>query len=153
MKKIAMLIAIFIMAIGAKAQDCEAIMLPYFKGNVERMEQYRDNAYPKFMARCAYAHAAFYESDTIPEGVELFSIAEVREVATGNPLPESFVIDLNTLSYYAYSFSVFQVRNNSIFDGACFSTPGSSHPYLVLRSMNEMQMASRRAFDEYIGNQ
>ena len=136
------------MALGIKAQDCEAIMLPYFNGNVERMENYRDAAPEKYMFRCVYAQAAFYEADTVPVDMEVFSITEVRDKATGAALPSDFVVDLNTLSYYAYNFGSFQVRKQSLSDGACFSTPGSKHPYLVLRSLNEMQAAGDKYLED-----
>lgn len=152
MKKIAMLTAMIFMALGAKAQDCDAIMLPYFGGNVDRMVTYREMAEEKFNIRCAYARAAFYESDTVPEGMQVFSITKVQEKVSGNYLPEDFVVDLNTLSYYAYTFGSFQVRNNSLEESVCFSTPGSRHPYLVLRSLLEMQHAADRYSMEHNQN-
>lgn len=148
MKKLVIIAALFISATGLKAQDCEAIMLPYFRGDVERMEKYRDAAPEKFMIRCVYAQAAFYESDEVPAGMEVFSITDVRSKVTGVALPRDFIVDLNTLSYYAYNFGSFQVRKNSIHDGACFSTPGSKHPYLVLRSISEMQAAADKYAEE-----
>ena len=151
MKKIIVIAALFMTAVGAKAQDCEAIMLPYFKGNVERMEAYRTVAPEKFMCRCVYAHAAFYESDTIPAGAEVMDISKVVEYATGKPIPNDIVIDLNTLSFYAYSFGQIQVRNNSLTERTCFSTPRSKHPYLVLRSALEMHEASERYLKDVLG--
>ena len=52
-------------------------------------------------------------------------------------------------SIAAYNFGAFQVRNNSIYEGACFKTPGSRHPYLVLRSVSEMQAAGDKYLEEY----
>lgn len=152
MKKLVIFAALFMLALGAKAQDCEAIMLPYFNGNVESMEDYRNVAPEKFMTRCVYAQAAFYESDEVPAGMDVFSITEVRNKVTGAALPSDFVVDLYTLSYYAYNFGSFQVRKNSIYDGACFATPGSKHPYLVLRSLSEMQAAADKYLEEYFRN-
>ena len=152
MKKLFIFAALFMVAFGAKAQDCEAIMLPYFRGNVERMEDYRDRAPEKFMYRCVYAHSAFYESDTIPAGMQVFSITDVLNMTTGVALPSDFVVDLNTLSYYAYNFGAFQARNNSIHEGACFSTPGSTHSYLVLRSLSEMELAGSKYLKDYFNN-
>ena len=149
MKKLVIIAALFMAAIGAKAQDCEAIMLPYFRGNVQNMENYRDWAPEKFDYRCIYAQAAFYVSDTVPAGMEVFSIKDVRDKITGAALPGDFVVDLNTLSYYAYNFGDFQVRKNSIMEGACFSTPSSEHPYLVLRSVLDQQSLSDKMYKEY----
>ena len=149
MKKLVIIAALFMAAIGANAQDCEAIMLPYFRGNVQNMENYRDWAPEKFDYRCIYAQAAFYVSDTVPAGMEVFSIKDVRDKITGAALPGDFVVDLNTLSYYAYNFGDFQVRKNSIMEGACFSTPSSEHPYLVLRSVLDQQTLSDKMYKEY----
>ena len=149
MKKLVVFAALFMAAFGAYAQDCEAIMLPYFKGNVEKMESYYTVAPEKFMFRCLYAQAAFYESDTVPAGMDVFSISTVVNKTTGVALPNDFVVDLNTLSYYAYNFGSFQVRNNSIEEGVCFTTPGSQHPYLVLRSIKDMQAVADRNYREY----
>jgi hypothetical protein len=123
-------------AIGSlKAQDCEALVLPYFNNNVQQMAQYPAE---KFEWRCAYAYAAFYESDTIPSGISVVhNISEVRSIFTGDYLPASYVVDLNTLSIYAYNFRSLQTDPNSGYERVCFSTPSSSHPYLVLRSMQE----------------
>lgn len=142
MKKIALISAIFLMAFGAKAQDCEAIMLPYFGGDASRMEQYRSEVPMKYNVRCAYARAAFYVSDTIPAGADVYSIADVTDLLTGNRLSSAVVIDLNNFSYYRYDFKEFQVRYPSIEKVLCFTTPGSEHPYLVLRSIHDMMDAS-----------
>lgn len=146
MKKLVIIATLMLVAGGLKAQDCEALMLPYFRGNVEQMNEYRDNAPEKFMYRCVFAQAAFYESDTIPAGAEVMDISKVVEYATGKFLSNDIVIDLNTFSFYAYNFDAIQVRNNSFTERTCFATPRSRHPYLVLRSANEM----RDAADEYL---
>lgn len=153
MKKLVVFATLFVVAFGGmKAQDCEAIMLPYFNGNTERMVEYRDKAPEKYMYRCIFAQSAFYVSDTVPAGMEVFSISEVRNKVTGEPLPSNFVVDLNTLSYYAFNFGTFQVRNNSLEEGACFSTTGSQHPYLVLRSVLSQQAVADKYFEESVRN-
>lgn len=148
MKKIIVIAALFMAAFGVYAQDCEAIMLPYFKGNVEKMNNYRNLAPEKFEYRCAYSCAAFIESDTIPAGLAVYNISEVRSISTGESLPENFVVDLNTLSYYAYNFGAFQGRNNSVEEMVCFRTPGSAHPYLVLRSVHDMGVIANKVLDK-----
>ena len=150
MKKLVIIAALLIAAAGVKAQDCEAIMLPYFKGNVERMQAYRDDAPEKYMYRCVFAQAAFYESDTIPAGAEVMDISKVIEYATGKKLSRNIVIDLNTFSFYAYNFGEIQVRNNSLTEQTCFATPRSRHPYLVLRSVNEMRAAAEAYLREAV---
>ncbi len=146
MKRIAIVAALLLAYSGLKAQDCDAIMLPYFNNNVERMENYKSQAPEKFDYRCAYARAAFYESDTVPAGVEVFSITEVVDPQTGNALPRSFKVDLNTLGYYSYTFSHFHGRYKDGLHAVCFSTPSSRHPYLVMRSLYEMRLIA----DNYI---
>lgn len=128
----------FIAAAGVKAQDCDAIMLPYFGNDKAKMDVYKTEAAYKFEWRCAFARAAFYESDTVPAGVEVFRISEVKNLSTGRFLKQNFDVNLATLSYYAYNFSEFQHRYPHVDKAVCFSTPGSRHPYLVLRSIVEM---------------
>ena len=129
------LMALGLMATAvAGAQNCETLVLPFFGGDVARMASYPEE---KLEWRCRYARNAFYESDTVPAGVEVFGIAEVVEKATGMNLPADFKVDLSRLSYYAYNFYDFQTRYRRGNVTVCFSTPGSAHPYLVLRSIDE----------------
>lgn len=148
MKKLVFFAVLFMASFGAYAQDCEAVMLPFFKGNVDGMNNYRSLSPEKFEWRCEYARAAFIESDTIPAGLAVYDISEVRSRTTGESLPESFVVDLNVLSYYEYDFFLFQGRNNSVEERVCFRTPGSAHPYLVLRSTYEMSVIADRVFEK-----
>lgn len=149
MKRVVLIVAVALSALGLKAQDCDAIMLPYFKGNVEQMEQYRSAAPEKFATRCAYAQAAFYESDTIPMGAYLHDISEVREAFGTNYLPQNYVVDLSSLSYYAYNFKEFQLQFRECDKIICFSTPSSTHPYLVLRSLVQMLQQSDAVFEGF----
>lgn len=131
--------AVIMMAMtGVKAQDCDALMLPYFQNDRNRMEEYKAVAPEKFETECAFLHAIFYESDTVPVGVEVFSINEVKSMSTGENLPQNYVVDLNTLSYYGYSFADFRRRYPNDSYSVCFSTPSSRHPYLVMRSLDEI---------------
>ena len=146
MKRIVIIATLLTFFSGAKAQDCEAIMLPFFGGSMERLTQYRDNAPEKFEWRCTFSQAAFIESDSIPQGVPVYNISEVVSLSTGEPLQENFSVDLNTLSYYAYNFAAFQ-GNHSVEDRICFRTPHSAHPYLVLRSVHEMGVIADTVFE------
>ena len=136
--------------VGLKAQDCRDIVLPLFNYDTARFD-----AYPaaKIMYRCLYSRASFYESDTIPEGAHVYDISEVREANGTQYLPQTFVVDLTTLSYYAYNFLDFQkrfVRGNITL---CFSTPSSAHPYLVLRSIEESHRLAGEAERAYYREQ
>jgi len=119
---------------GAKAQNCDAIMLPYFGGDSDEMASYPAE---KLQWRCQYARNAFYVSDVVPEDAIVKSIADVVDRSTGNHLDKNFVVDLNTLSYYGYNFEDMQHQTLDVHAVICFETPGSEHPYLVLRSLDE----------------
>ncbi len=131
-------------ALGMKAQSCETIMLPFFNGDVDAMNSYTDE---KFEWRCAYGRAAFYVSDTIPAGAEVYSISAVAE-KNGKHLSENYQVDLATLSYYAYNFNDLQTQYPSCNVIICFTTPASEHPYLVMRSINEMLAIADSTYDK-----
>lgn len=135
MKKIVLLVTLLMGTVGMKAQNCETIMLPYFNGDVNAMNEYPDE---KFEWRCEFARAAFYVSDAIPAGAEVYSITSVVSKEDGLSLPQDYQVDLTTLSYYAYNFKELQVQYPKGNVTICFSTPASEHPYLVLRSIDEM---------------
>ena len=135
MKRIVFLVALMMGAISLKAQSCETIMLPYFNGDVMAMNDYPDE---KFEWRCAFARAAFYVSDEIPAGAEVYQITSVVSKEDGVSLPQDYQVDLTTLSYYAYNFKELQLQYPKGNVTICFSTPASEHPYLVLRSLDEM---------------
>lgn len=141
MKRIVFLAALLMGALGAKAQSCETLVLPFFNWDVNAMNEYPEE---KFEWRCAYARAAFYESDTIPAGAEVYSISEVVSKEDGNNLTQDFQVDLKTLSFYAYNFVSFQQQYPRGNVTICFTTPASEHPYLVLRSIDEMYYAAER---------
>lgn len=134
MKRIVFAAALMLAAMSMKAQDCNTFMLPYFQGDADRLAEYPAE---KLDWRCRYAHNAFYESDVVPEGAVLMSIAEVTDKTTGEKLTADFQVDLSTLCYYGYDFQLFQLRYRKGDVTICFSTPASKHPYLVLRSLDE----------------
>ena len=137
MKKLFVFAVFFVAVCGVKAQDCDALMLPYFHNDVLRMSDYKAIAPEKFDWRCAYARSAFYESDTVPAGADVFQISEVKSIFSNEYLGQNYVVNLETLSYYAYNFIDFQrsyYRGNKVL---CFATPSSAHPYLILNSLEE----------------
>ena len=150
MKRIALIGMLLLAFAGiARAQDCNALVSPYFRGDTQRMANYPAD---KFQWRCCHARAAFYESDTMPATADLFSISEVQNIGTGAHLSSEYVVDLNTLSYYAYNFIDFQQRYPRGNKTLCFATPASAHPYLVLRSMEEMNALAERWFEQQGGS-
>ena len=112
-------------------------------------------SYPtdKLVYRCCYAQAAFYESDTIPAGADVFSIQVVQKKSDGSHIAEDFVVDLNTFSFYAYNFDIMQRNYQESNKVLCFLTPSSTHPYLVLRSISEMAVLGEQMFEEYRNQQ
>ena len=122
---------------GLKAQDCNAIMLPYFGGDADRMANYMAVAPEKFEYRCVYASNAFYEADAVPADAEVLPISIVQSRFSEDRLSDDIVVDINTFSYYAYNFNALQMSYSDD-KVLCFSTPSSAHPYLVLRSLHEM---------------
>lgn len=152
MKRLFLLGMFVVTASMASAQNCEALLLPYF-GNAERMAQFAQAHPEKFDAHCCRARAAFYESDVVPAGAELHSITEVRDKVTGEALSADFIVDLNTLSYYAYNFyEGFQAQHYYGNVTFCFSTPASAHPYLVLRSIDDANEVGEQMFKSHQGN-
>ena len=134
MKKLILIVGLTMAFFSAGAQNCESIVLPFFGYDTARMEDY---PVEKLMHRCWYSQASFYESDTIPAGVDVFSISQVRGIYDNTFLPENYVVDLTTLSYYAYNFRQFQMQYPRGNVTICFTTPSSTHPYLVLRSIED----------------
>ena len=54
---------------------------------------------------------------------------------TGNNVDQTFVVDLENLSYYAYNFWDFQVPSGNV--TIYFRTPSSAHPYLGVYSVQD----------------
>lgn len=142
MKRVVLTAAILMTSIGLKAQDCDVLLLPYFQNDKALLEEAKSVTPEKMAYRCAFARAAFYESDSVPSGVDVFSITEVKSIATGEYLPQDYIVDLGSFSYYAYNFFDFRRRYPDGGYQVCFSTPSSKHPYLVMRSIGEMQAAA-----------
>lgn len=144
MKRIALFGLLLMAAFGANAQNCQSLVLPLFRGNTELMATYPQD---KLDWYCCYVRAAFYESDTVPAQADLFSITEVSAVPSGTRLSADFVVDLTTMSYYSYDFYDFQLRYPHGDKTLCFSTPSSAHPYLVLRSIDDMLAIAEEMFN------
>ena len=119
---------------GLSAQNCEAIMLPFFGGNKQKMDEYPQ---PKFEWRCKYSQNAFYVTDQVPEGAELHALSELTDKMTGEKVTDDFVVDLDYLSYYQYNFMDIQLHSPSGDAKIYFATPKSGHRYLVVRSCDE----------------
>lgn len=149
MKRLIFVIAFVLAAMSAGAQNCDAIVLPMFGNDAQRMAEYPAD---KLLWFCLESQASFYESDTLPAGAVVYSITEVKELyGAKNNLPANYVVNLETLSFYAYNFEQFYFLYPEGNTTICFSTPSSAHNYLVLRSVNDRDGITRRLFREAVG--
>lgn len=136
MKKfILALTALFFVCAGAQsqAQDCDAIVQPYFTLN------HIDKAtYPvdKMEWDCSFSQNAFYFCDTVPAGSQVFYTSELTNVLTGQHAPRDLKVNLNTFSYYQYDFIQFQMKDyhRTIY----FALEGNDHAYLAVRHVDAM---------------
>lgn len=85
---------------------------------------------------CMMSHASLFVTDELPEGAFVYDIHEVKNVKTGMYLPTDFVVNLDSLSLYAYNFADFEQRHYG--SRIYFRTAGSEHAYLVLRGRREV---------------
>ena len=136
-KKMKNLVPLFVLVVllGGKtiqAQDCHAIVLPKCNYDEELLASMPEE---KLAIHCAYAYNMFYFADEWPEGAPIYAIEEVKFYRDGTKLDKNIKIDLETFSYYAYNFVEFQAKHNG--KEIYFMTPGSEHPYLVLRTGQE----------------
>lgn len=124
---------LFCASAAVNAQDCDRILLSFFGGDVQKLQDYP--AYKKAY-RCAESYLSFYTADQAPEGVLVLDISAVKNVVTGEALTNDFVVDLESLSIYDYNFRELRYNNDNY--ALCFRTPASDKPFLVLRSYAEV---------------
>lgn len=149
MKRLIVFASLLTVAVMANAQNCNALVLPYFGGDTARMAQYPES---KLDWYCLFAQSAFYESDTIPAGAEVHSLSEVLDKASLQPMSAQYVVNLSTLSYFAYNFEALQQEYRSGTKVVYFPTPYSTHPYLVLRCIDEIYRMTEEAWSERYNN-
>ena len=137
MKRIILTAALLLGALGLKAQDCDAIMLPYFHNDKAQVDNYKAVAPEKYKLRCLFGRSAFYETDVAPENAVMMSIGDVVDPVTSKPLPKNFKVNLGVMGFYHYNFRALRAAHAD--RQICFSTPGSTHRYLVMRTHEEMQ--------------
>ena len=132
--------------VAAQAQTCYDLLYAYFQGHTEYMDVYPQE---KLDAICEFGKAALYESDTIPVGADIYSITAVKDLTTGEALAADYVVDLRTLLFYSYNFHALQLEYPHGDQVICFATPSSRHPYLVLRSIEQMYKLEAEAMAEH----
>ncbi|MBR1784291.1 MAG: hypothetical protein IJ760_02500 [Bacteroidales bacterium] len=135
MKKLGLLLFAVVAAYGLKAQSCDSILMSRFGGDRDLIASYPQE---KIDFYCAFAHSAFYVTDTMPENAVVRSLSEVKRLSDGVALPLDYVVDLEHLIYYDYNFEAIQSQYTQLKDPICFPTPASDKKYLILRSYLDM---------------
>lgn len=145
MKK-TLFLALFAILLGlssqVSAQDCEALVLPHVGYNADAFSQMPQ---AKVDWYCLFSRNSFAEIDEVPDGVQLHNLSEVINYRTGDALPNDYAVDLNVLSYYAYNFN--EIRAAASHGRVYFSTPGSAHRYLMLRTFDETFSLAQSAWN------
>lgn len=133
MKRILLTILLLtVFSVSLCAQNCDEIVLPHVNYDRAKLEQM-----PKDKVRwyCNFSRNSFFVTNDVPAGSVVHDIRDVVYKKTGAKIGEGFMVNLESLSYYAYNFSEFQYQNydKTIY----FHTPGSTYKYLGLYSINE----------------
>lgn len=118
--------------LNVNAQNCDEIVLPHVNYDRAKLEQMPKD---KLQWYCNFSRNSFFVANDVPAGSIVHDIRDVVYKKTGDKVGEGFVVNLESLSYYAYNFSEFQYQNyeKTIY----FHTPGSKYKYLGLYSINE----------------
>lgn len=116
-----------VLSANLQAQDCEEIVLPHVGYNRAKLELMPKE---KVQWYCTYSKSSFFLTNDIPAGSVVMDIRDVVYKRTGEHLKADFVVDLTTLSYFAYNFEEFQYQNYN--KTIYFHTPNSTYKYLGL---------------------
>ncbi|MBR1793015.1 MAG: hypothetical protein IJ764_05185 [Bacteroidales bacterium] len=142
MKKIALWVCLSVAlsslsAVYAQQTDCYAIVLPKFHYNEARVSQMPQE---KLEWYCNFSRNSFFVCDTLPADAAVYDISELKSKQSGEKVSPDFVVDLNSLSYYAYDFDTYRYRHYG--SSVYFRTPGSEHAYLAIRPYIEAMRLS-----------
>ena len=80
----------------AMAQDCEAIVGPFFTLNGIDPDNYPTD---KYAYRCLFSQNSFFLTDQAPEGSTIYNLSELTDLLTGLKVPENFVINIDFKSF------------------------------------------------------
>lgn len=116
----------------AQQSDCRDIVLPKLKYDVQRLDRMPAE---KVEWYCAFSRNSFFETDTIPQDAVVYDISVLKFKKDGSNVGSDFVVNLNTLSFYAYDFDLY--RHKHFHSTVYFHTPSSAHAYLAVRSYIE----------------
>ncbi|MBP5536167.1 MAG: hypothetical protein J6X62_05175 [Bacteroidales bacterium] len=137
---ILMLMLAVAMAANAQTRDCRQIVLPHVGFNQSHLNMMSEE---KLQWHCTYSEQSFFETDALPAGAVVYDISVLVDLRTGDNVSSSFVVNLTTLSYYAYNFGDFQGLNGDM--TIYFRTPSSRHAYLGVYSAQEAFERTERA--------
>ncbi len=88
---------------------------------------------------CSFSKECFFVTDEIPENALVYGIEEIRSRRTGVNLPANYVVDMDSLNYFEYTFGDMQQRPGHWSKTIYYRTPGSTHAYLAVRGYGEAQ--------------
>lgn len=117
----------------SQAQDCSAIVRPMCI-----LRGIDTNTYPieKLDYFCRISQHAFFITKEVPSDAVVHNISELTNTITGEKVPQSFVADLNTISFWGYNFEKFRPKD--------YRQPiyfrmgrGSNVQYLAVRTYKE----------------
>lgn len=126
----------------AVAQNCEAIVLPhvgYSSSILDQMPQVKIDWY------CLFSHNSFVELDQVPRDVQVLPLSAVIDDRTGVALDPNADINVQSLSVYSCNF--LQLQSAAYPNRVYFATPGSAHPYLMLRTFSETSAITNDEFN------
>lgn len=111
MKKIVFTL-LAVLAFGWSSQgqerDCRAILYPLYV-----LEGVDSTTLPADKAEyyCNFSRCAFFITNEVPSDAIVNNITELTDRVTGKKVPNGFVADLNTISYWGYDYYTFRPRN------------------------------------------
>ncbi len=82
---------------------------------------------------CSYSKECFFETDAVPENALVYNIEEIKNYRTNIYLPATYVVNMDSLNFFALSFYDMQQRPNHWNETIYYRTPNSAHAYLGVR--------------------
>ncbi len=88
---------------------------------------------------CSFSKECFFVTDEVPEDAIIYDIEEIKNRRTGVYLPANYVVNIDSLNYFGYTFGTVQQRPGHWAKTIYYRTPGSAHAYLAVRSYGDAQ--------------
>ena len=136
-----MLAVVFAMAsLPATAQTTDEDQYPLLCKHCQEVAMdcygiYDISRFPPFKVAywCSVSKEAFFEADEVPSGAPVHDISEVVNRRTQQPLPSDYVVNADSLNYFAYNFMDFERMHKDQGGTVYYRTTASKHPYLGVR--------------------